>query len=383
MAKSIKETIREAFKSGKQMKTSAPSDPFFIGDEDPIDDGAMIDEMTTVKDEVDFADFEKDGKDSKQEPAQKGKSSDVTEGTESEAPPETSPDETSSDDKGTGTEDLAVEPESVPDIPVEKEKTQTGERKTWKVRTVDGDEEIDEQTLVNGYMMKKHYTRSQQMLHEKERRITELLSDPSALVNFAIENGVDLKPLVHAQSSVQELKIPPLPEYATPEMVQQHQIMTALAEQNNMLMKKVGTIETGFQQTMRNQKWNSVESQFEEERGDIPKNAKFAISLFMREGQKQYGKKYTIKDAIADLRIAEGDIYSRAFETPEGKKRIEAIKREAIAEYNKTKDKHKNESASGDILPPTKIQHGTEGKMKFKNAHEAAAAAKKRFGIFG
>lgn len=379
--KSIKDTIREAMKSGKNLKPSEAQDPFFIGEEDIPEEPNAIDEMTTDSNEVDFADFEKDGQDSNQEPRQKETVKDLAVDTSEEAPPEEPLEETEAADTGTRTEDLTAGSEEATDTPPAKgTETPPASTQRYKVRTVDGDEEVTLEEMRAGYMKGKHYTQSQQILHEKERRISSLLSSPEKLVEFAIQNGVDLKPLVHAQPSIPEVKIPPLPEYATDEQKQQHAILVALADSNRIYAEKVAAIERENQRFAKDQQWGSVEREFEENRGDLPKAASFAISLFMREGRKQFGDKYTMQQAVKDLKIAHGDIYQRAFESPEGKKRIEKIKRDAVSEYLRTKKTHEAESASGDIMPTTKAAPQVP-KQRFKSAREGAEAAKKLFGI--
>ena len=384
MGKSLKETIRERVKSGVPIEKSAPNDPFYIGDEDTPQEENMLGEMTTSSDEVSFSDFEKDGQASKLEPEQKETTKGVTEGTEKEAPPP-APAETETEQKGTGTDNLAVGSDEELGTPAATPATPPAATSAGKIRvsTVEGDEEVTLEDLKAGYMMKKHYTQTMQFTRERERRISDMLANPELLVKYAVENGVDLKPLVHAAPEVQEIKIPELSEYATDEQRAAHQLLSQLAQQNNFLMKKVGMIESSTSKASADSRWNDTVKVFDEIRGDIPKDADFAFSLFMREGRRQFGEKYTHAQAVKDFRKAEGDIFQRAMNSSKGKEWLSKHDVEVINNYRKTKDQHEKESVSADILPPAKAFPVTgDEKPRFKNAHEGAEAAKKRFGIF-
>jgi hypothetical protein len=380
VAKSIKETIREAFKTGKPLKPSEPIDPMMINDEEDSQETSLIEDMgekDTNKDEEDgvsFDDFEKNNLVSNQGTEGAKDEGKLVEGTDDEAPPATEP-EPEASDKGTRTVIGGSSPES-------EGSTEGEPTGTWKVKTVYGEEEVDFKKLKAGYMMQKHYTQLTQMLRNKERRVADMLSNPDKLVRFAIQNGVDLKPLVHAGSDVKEFKLPPLPEYATEGQKQQHELLQGIIDDRNAMKRKLDEVEGAFKKRGSDERWEAAEAAFEKERGeDIPEGAKFLGVLLLNEGQRQHGEAYQMRNAMADLRMVLKAAQQNVWNSPEGKRREEEIKRFAVEEYKKTKKRHEEETISGDSLPPTKLPAQGQKPKKFKNIAEAIEAAKEKYGI--
>lgn len=376
MAKSIKETVREMRekeKAGGSIKRITPEDPMMIKDDE--DQSNLMSEMTTGQQELNLDALSQE--DSKSEP-EKDEATKV--GLADDFSDEEGKDTKVETDSFKGTETETEDREA--QAKVSETPSEPGRKR--KVKTVYGEEELTDEEVNAGYMRNAHYTQVMQTVREQERIVRNLLSDPRNLVEFAMQNGVDLKSLVHVEPEIQEFALPELSEYATETEKAMYEFLKQQNAVNKKLAEKVSGFESTFKKSQSGTMNDQIENEFKEKRvtTETPETASHAVYAMFKEGQRLFGKAYTIQSALADFRKAEGDIGQRWLSSARGQQWYETEKRKIIAEYISGKDKQREETLAPDSLAPSKARVSSDGKLKVKDLEHGRSLAKKALGIF-
>jgi hypothetical protein len=249
----------------------------------------------------------------------------------------------------------------------------------YKVKTVYGEEELTLKELEQGYMRAAHHTQVSQQNAEMRKQLTYLFSDPKNIVEYALANGVDLKPLVQADVAIPEFNIPEPGEYATETERVLYGALKQQSVMNRALLKEVTGIKNSSKLSKMGMEEDQVEREFKEKRGDVPETAAHAVRALFREGKRVFGAKYGMQNAIRDYKIAEGDVIERWKASPQFTKWYEAERRKIIGEYADGKDKTKAATLSPDSLPTGKRPVPPDETEKPHSMADARAMIKKRF----
>jgi hypothetical protein len=274
--------------------------------------------------------------------------------------------------ESSGTAPKGVKPSDVVPIP-----TDGGAR--YKVKTVYGEEELTLDELQKGYMRAAHHTQVSQQNAEMRKQLTYLFSDPKNIVEYALANGVDLKPLVQAEVAVPEFNIPEPGEYATETEKVLYGALKQQSVMNQALLKEVTGIKNSSKLSKMGLEEDQVEREFKEKRGEVPETAAHAVRALYREGKRVFGAKYGMQNAIRDYKIAEGDVIERWKSSPQFATWYEAEKRKIIGAYADGKDKTRAATLSPDSLPAGNRPVPPGDTEKPHSMAEAKAMIKKRF----
>ena len=383
--KPLRERVRDKIEAKRQGIVSDEKthedDPLSIKDNDQ--EGEFFGSMVTTEEEFDG---KLPGGDEVSKPPKKEKeTTDVgnIEGTDDEAPPEKKA--ASKVSKGDPAEVETVIPESTesegtPAIGATGKPSATPTGKV-RVKTVYGEEDLSHDELAAGYMRNAHYTQVQQIVRHQEALIKDLLSNPEKLVQFAMDNGVDLKPLVSPEPIIQKVKLPPLPEYPTEQQVAERAVLETVLQNSERMAAKLAASEAAELRKGRSSDNDEVERNFKELRGELPEIAAGAVYSIYKRGQMMFGKVYTVKNAIDDYKISEGDIYTRVFNSQKGQQYIDQKIREGIAAYHAKKTAQSEDHLAPDSLGSAGVRVPERTAPKPKTWEDWKDAAKRSVGV--
>jgi len=360
--------MREKEEKGEEVDRELAPDPMLIKED--VEQENFMDELVDKDEEGDISE---DRDDNSKSDAERGEPTDVSLAEGNEEPPakeaevETEP---VVGDLDTGTE-VAKSKDVIPEDDGVKH----------KVDTVYGNEELTLGELKKGYMRTAHYTQVSQENAQMRKQLTHILSDPKNVVEYAVANGMDLRQFVQAETVIPEFNMPEPDQFATDEVKANYAFMKRMWQANQELSKEVSGIRNSSKLSKLGQENDQLEREFGKIRGDVPESAAHAVYALYMAGVRRYGKEgYSMKGAIRDYKIAEGDVTARFLESPKGKAWHEAEKRRIIAEYVAGKEKTKDATLSPDSLPAGK-KVPPAGPPKIRSIAEGLAMAKKKFGI--
>jgi len=383
--KSLKERVKEKIKAKAEGKSpiepTHEADPLEIKD-DP-EEGDFFGGMVTQEQSLEGKLPDEEGASTPQKKEKEPTNLEAIQGTDDEAPPVEA---AKSKEPVIGKEELETKTlesaESGTTEPSGTKKTiatptQTGK---YKIKTVYGDEELDVEEMAKGYMRNAHYTQVETSVRKREKMVTNLLQNPEKLVQFAMDNGVDLKPLVSPEPIIKPITLPPLPEYATDEQKAERKLMESILEQNNKIASEFSARKESERRSRKEERNNTVKEHFKALKGDLPDVTEAAVYAIYLRGQQMFGEDYGVKDAIADYHISEGDLSERAFKTEKGKSFIAQKVKEGITEYLSKKKSQADDHLAPDSLttPPVKVP---QKKEKYNTFEDWKNAAKRSIGI--